>query len=285
MLRVPVVTCSGRQVVVLDADPCWCLLDVLAAMPAQDVTPRSSRRLFFGEEELRGTACLADLGVESGCELTLVLTAQPDAAQVCANGSVKIFCVQECLHTLEGHRDHVLFVVLSPDGREIATASQDGTARVWSLDSGKCLRTLAGHKRAVRSAVFSPDGRFVVTASADSTAKIWSASSREALRTLLGHSRDLTSAMFSPDGQKVLTSSIDCTAKIWLAGSGECLHTLAGHGVPVKSALFSLDGQQVMTASWDLSAMFWSVDSGECVQAIARHLRSAAFVPQGTLYY
>lgn len=285
-VRVPVVACSGRELAVLDAAPSWRLPDVLSAVPpAQGEAPCSRRRVFLGEKELRGKATLADVGVEGGSELTLVVTRPPDAAQVGADGSVRIFCARECTHTLEGHRDHVLFVVLSPDGWQVATASGDRTARVWSLESGECLLTLAGHRGSVHSAMFSPDGQLLVTASADRTAKIWSADSGQALRTLAGHGGELTSAMFSPDGQRVLTASMDRTAKIWLAGTGECLRTLAGHGVPVKSALFSVDGRQVRTASWDCTAMFWFADSGECVRRMEQHLQCAAFVPHGTLYY
>ena len=61
----------------------------------------------------------------------------------------------------------------SPDGRQVVTASPDGTARLWDAGSGEPLAVLRGHEDVVTSAVFSPDGRQVVTASVDGTARIF----------------------------------------------------------------------------------------------------------------
>lgn len=288
-MRVPVVTCSGRELACLDAEPSWRLRDVLAALPEEKgLAPCSRKRVFLGEKELRRKgATLADVGVESDSTLTLVVTRPPDKAIVGNDGSFTIHCGIEPVCMFVGHRDHVTSVVLSPDGWELATASSDYTAKIWSIESGECLRTLAGHRSAVRCAGFSPDGEFLATASNDSTAKIWaigSAESTQAVRTLEGHTAGLTAVMFSPDGQKLITASMDRTARIWLAGSGECLFILGGHVEPVRSALFSFDGKQVVTVQMDLAARMWSADSGECTQTFEPEDRAARFMPHGTLY-
>ena len=63
-------------------------------------------------------------------------------------------------------------VVFSRDGRFVLTASDDRSARIWSLHGPAPARVLR-HEGPVHTAAFSPDGALVVTASEDGTARIW----------------------------------------------------------------------------------------------------------------
>jgi len=64
-------------------------------------------------------------------------------------------------------------VAFSPDGRRLATASRDKTARLWDPATGEHLRTLTGYTGKVSGVAFSPDGRLLATASLDKTARLW----------------------------------------------------------------------------------------------------------------
>jgi len=73
------------------------------------------------------------------------------------------------LLTLRGHSDVVSGVAFSPDGKRLATASNN--AKVWDAESGKELLTQRGHDDVVLDVAFSPDGKRLATAGYDRTAK------------------------------------------------------------------------------------------------------------------
>ena len=70
-------------------------------------------------------------------------------------------------------RDRLWSARFSPDGQTVLTASDDHTARLWEVASGRELRVLRGHRGPVRDAQFSADGRTMLTASDDTTARLW----------------------------------------------------------------------------------------------------------------
>jgi len=65
-------------------------------------------------------------------------------------------------------------VAFSPDGRTLASASDDNTLRLWDVHTDKQLgQPLRGHTDAVESVAFSPDGRTLASAGADRTVRLW----------------------------------------------------------------------------------------------------------------
>jgi WD40 repeat protein len=83
------------------------------------------------------------------------------------------------LVSLSGHSDRVSDVAWSPDGKRLATGSEDNTAKVWDTETGKEVLTLSGHSSYVLSVAWSPDGKRLATGSGDSTVQIYAMDIRD----------------------------------------------------------------------------------------------------------
>jgi hypothetical protein len=186
--------------------------------------------------------------------------------------------------TLTGHSSSVNSIAFSPDGRTIASGSDDNTIKLWDATSGSNIRTLTGHDADVLSVAFSSDGRTIASASDDYTIKLWDAASGSNIRTLTGHSGWVYSVPFSPDGRTIASGSGDNTIKLWDAASGSNIRTLTGHSDFVRSVAFSPDGRTIASGSRDKTIKLWDAASGSNIRTLTGHsesVYSVAFSPDG----
>ena len=178
------------------------------------------------------------------------------------------------LKTLRGHRGALSSVAFSPDGERIATASYDGTAKVWDVQSGKVQLTCQAHAGAVNSLAISPDGQLLATANEDHTAKIWTLTGGEVLRTLQGHSKPVEAVAFSPDGKRLVTAGADHLGVVWDLSNGTKVLELVGHSNVINSVTWSADGRWIFTACQDERAIIWDAANGKAFRRILAPISS-----------
>jgi WD40 repeat protein len=191
--------------------------------------------------------------------------------------------------TLRGHGDVVRSVAFSPDGKFLASGSEDQTVKVWEVGSWQEVATLrhGGVGRfwdRVSPVSFSPDGKFLASGSNDKTVKVWEVGSWREVVTLKGHGDPVNSVSFSPDGKFLASGSGDWTVKVWEVGSWREVVTLKGHGSSVNSVSFSPDGKFLASGSGDWTVKVWEVGRWQEVATLRGHgdvVRSVAFSPDG----
>ncbi len=169
------------------------------------------------------------------------------------------------IRTLTGHSGSVWSVTVTPDGEQVISGSQDGTIKIWNLNSGNLICTISAHDDSVHTIATTADGLYVISGSHDTTIKIWNLKTGQLVRTLRGHFGSVNTVILTPDGSKIISASSDSSLKIWNIKTGEVLHTLIGHtrSVQAVTIVFSKNNKWVISGSYDKTIKVWNLETGK----------------------
>ncbi len=188
------------------------------------------------------------------------------------------------------HPARVTSVAWSPDGKNIASASDDKLVDICNSSSGKTLQTYRGHSAEVYAVAWSPDGKYIASAGADKTVQVWDATTGTTLLTYSGHSGAVTSVSWSSDSTLIASGSDDKTVQVWNASTGGQFILYSGHTAGVLSVAWSPDNTLIASGSWDNTLQAFSTIAteafavGDTVYSYAGHsaeVYAVAWSPDG----
>ncbi|QKD80866.1 TIR domain-containing protein [Thermoleptolyngbya sichuanensis A183] len=181
---------------------------------------------------------------------------------------------------LRGHAGAVWQAALSPDEQRLASASADGTVRLWQMD-GTPVQTLAGDTSQALSVVVLPHERIV---SAHDDGSLWFRKPNGTGIRQFAHSQAVNALSAAPNGGAIAAASEDGTVSLW-DEAGRRLGTLPSQNTPVRIIAHSPDGKILATGSADGMIRLWQTDGTrwKTIPSGDLAVTSLAFSPNGQI--
>ena len=195
-------------------------------------------------------------------------------------GYLLLQCRHELL-SLEGHTKPVVYVDFSPDNRRVVTASEDKTAKIWDVESGKEIHTFKECQEAVFWAQFDSDGKRLAICCANGQMDLWDIDSGEKVVGVEDkEAHGYRHGSFSRDGKVFMSPS----GKLWEVASGKERAAFPAKGRSAYAAAVSRDGRYAVTAASDtgdsskVALSLWDVKNGRLIKRVVPGISGTSYV-------
>jgi WD40 repeat protein/phenylacetate-coenzyme A ligase PaaK-like adenylate-forming protein len=175
-------------------------------------------------------------------------------------------------------------ITWSPAGDRLATASEDGTVRIWRAEDGSLVHVLSGHEDGVWSATWSPDAKQLVSGDDAGRLCLWEADTGKLLAQIEPGGGAILATGWSPCGDRFVAGSRDGLIRLFDRASARLRGYLTGHTDLVKDLAFAPGGRELASSSEDRTIRIFDLASGETRRVLRGHLHAANtvdFTPDG----
>jgi RNA polymerase sigma factor (sigma-70 family) len=202
-----------------------------------------------------------------------VATADPE------NQSIRLFGLSDGkeIRTMTDKGLTVYSLAVAPDGRSLASVSDDGTVRLWETATGGEVRKISSDAGKVWALAYSPDGRTLATGDEDGAVRLWDPATGKERRSLdLGMKAPVRVVRYSPDG-KALAAGVGGSIRLWDVAEGKELRRWDDLDYTVGNLAFTADGKTLAGIGWVSSAVrLYDATTGKQRPPDAGHTNSVA---------
>ena len=187
----------------------------------------------------------------------------------------------------KGHSAYIQDIVFTRDGKQLVSASQDKSIRVWDIEAERTVRIIRGEigdgrEGKIFAMALSPDDHYLAVggwmgpnAKFDrkdvGSIRLYDFQTGELLALLRSHKDVVITLSFSPDSKWLASGSADKRVKIWDVRTRSLLRTLKGHEKEIYDVAFSPDGTRIVSASNDNTLKLWNTIDGSFIGTMWKH--------------
>jgi WD40 repeat protein len=195
---------------------------------------------------------------------------------------------------LRGHTGAVTGLAFSPDGKLLASSSEDGTVCLWDVSAGSLRGICRGHDRAVRGVAFCPQGFTLASAGDEGNVRFCNAATQRQVGELSWYGHGIRSLVIAPDGDRLATAG-EAGVLVWETRTGRLQATFKYpepglfHQVMRRlflTTVFSPDGRRLAASGMSVGLGLWYVPTQKHIATLSTSgstVLALAYQPSGEL--